>query len=471
MGDSDWNFDNYYLWRNSYPECGGKSQSPINIDTSPEIMEECSIMCQLDMRYKKSTCRVNLNEQNMITLEYEPGSYAKFNETPFPLTKIYIHTPSMHTIDGERYDAEIIMVHSADSSGDGSGSSSGSSSGSGSGSGSSSGSGSGIMICKLLNRGGTEYGNEQEFFNEFFFRIPKKSTDYFVDVPVSNEWSASKLLPIKNTSFFMYDGSLPFPPCEENYKVIVFEEIGNIGNTNFELLKENIGSNNRPVQPLNDRKIFYNPGRKLERQKTRRLLASNDKFLKCVEEGNIPKKKTEIIKTKEIFIDEKMADSSAKMIKITFMCITFLLLLTLAYFFVLFLYRGYHAQKFLMVLLPENVKDDVRLNLWKECSGTIGQKVFGDIEAKKIIRKNNQSIRKMESELARGKMKDAIEKNQIMEKIRTMKQGIKSARLSIEGKDPNGNPLYNEKGERISFESGQKSADLSAMGYGMGRRR
>ena len=450
MGDSDWNFDNYYLWRNSYPECGGKFQSPINIDTSPEIMEECSIMCQLDMRYKKSTCRVNLNEQNMITLEYEPGSYAKFNETPFPLTKIYIHTPSMHTIDGERYDAEIIMVHSADSSnGD-------------------SGSGSGIMVCKLLNRGGTEYGNEQEFFNEFFFRIPKKSTDYFVDVPVSNEWSASKLLPIKNTSFFMYDGSLPFPPCEENYKVIVFEEIGNIGNTNFELLKENIGSNNRPVQPLNDRKIFYNPGRKLERQKTRRLLASNDKFLKCVE-GDMPKKKTEIIKTKEIFIDEKMADSSAKMIKITFMCITFILLLTLAYFFILYLYRGYHAQKFLMVLLPENVKDDKRLDLWKECSGTVGQKVFGDIESRKTIRINNQKIRKIESELARGKIKDPIKKNQIIEQIKTMKQGIKSAKLSIEGKDSNGNPLYNEKGERISFESAQKSANLGALGYGMGQ--
>ena len=36
----------------------------------------------------------------------------------------------------------------------------------------------------------------------------------------------------------MYDGSLPFPPCNEKYKVFVFEEIGNIGSTNLELLKE-----------------------------------------------------------------------------------------------------------------------------------------------------------------------------------------------------------------------------------------
>ena len=441
MGDSDWNFNNFYLWRNSYPGCGGKFQSPINIDTSPEVMEECNIMCQLDMRYKKSQCRVNYNEQNMITLEYEPGSYAKFNETPFQLTKIFIHTPSMHTIDGERYDAEIIMLHSTDSSSSKSDNKT---------------SLTGLMVCKLLNRRNNEFGNEQEFFNEFFFRIPKKPVDYYVDVPVSNEWSAEKLLPVKNTSFFMYDGSLPFPPCDENYKVIVFEEIGNIGNTNFDLLKENIGSNNRPTQPLNDRKLFYNPGRKLERQKTRRLLASSDKFLKCVE-TDLPKKNREIVKKpKEVFIDEKMADSSAKMIKITFMCIVFSFLMLLAYMFVVFLYRGYNAQKFLIVLLPENVKDDQRLDSWKECSGTIGQKVFGDIEAKKIIRINNQKIRKIESEISRGKYKNPMKKNMAIEQINTMKQGIKEARLKIEGKDPKGNPLYNEKGERISFESGQK---------------
>ena len=456
MGDSDWNFNNFYLWRNSYPGCGGKFQSPINIDTSPEVMEECNIMCQLDMRYKKSQCRVNYNEQNMITLEYEPGSYAKFNETPFQLTKIFIHTPSMHTIDGERYDAEIIMLHSTDSSSSKSDNKT---------------SLTGLMVCKLLNRRNNEFGNEQEFFNEFFFRIPKKPVDYYVDVPVSNEWSAEKLLPVKNTSFFMYDGSLPFPPCDENYKVIVFEEIGNIGNTNFDLLKENIGSNNRPTQPLNDRKIFYNPGRKLERQKTRRLLASSDKFLKCVE-TDLPKKQREIVnKPKEVFIDEKMADSSAKMIKITFMCIVFIFLMLLAYMFVVFLYRGYNAQKFLIVLLPENVKDDQRLDSWKECSGTIGQKVFGDIEAKKIIRINNQKIRTVESQIARGKFKNPIEKNKAIEQINTMKEGIKNARLRIEGKDPKGNPLYNEKGERISFESTQKMADLSKimgpMGMGM----
>ena len=32
-------------------------------------------------------------------------------------------------------------------------------------------------------------------------------------------------------------------PLAEKFKVIVYEEIGNIGDTNFQLLKENVGKN------------------------------------------------------------------------------------------------------------------------------------------------------------------------------------------------------------------------------------
>ena len=55
----------------------------------------------------------------------------------------------MHISDGERYDAEIIMLHSTDS-----------------GKSDNKTSLTGPMVCKLLNRRGTEFGNEQEFFNE-----------------------------------------------------------------------------------------------------------------------------------------------------------------------------------------------------------------------------------------------------------------------------------------------------------------
>ena len=426
----DWNFSNYYLWRNSFPECSGKEQSPINIDTSPEVIEECSIMCQLNMKYKKSDCRVNLSPQNVITVECSPGSFARYNDTPYELSKIYIHTPSMHTIDGEQFDAEIMMVHSTGSD--------------------NAGGDNGLIVCRLLNRQGKDYGPVQEFLNEFIFKIPRKPIDYFNEVPVSNEWSAEKLLPEKNTSFFMYDGSLPFPPCNEKYKVFVFEEIGNIGSTNLELLRENIGDNSRPTQPLGKRKIFYNPGREIGRTPTRRELATNDKFLKCVESG-APRKKVQLEKPKIKFVDEKMDPLQAKTIKITFMCITFLFLLALAYLTVLYMYRGYYTQKFVMVFLPEHLKGDSITKNWETCSSSVGSKVFNDMEFKKTIYKNKTKIRKLKSEIASGKYaKDQMTAGKANRELQQLENGIKEARLGLEDKTPDGRALYNEKGEVVA---------------------
>ena len=430
----DWNFSNYYLWRNSFPECSGKEQSPINIDTSPEVLEECSIMCQLNMRYKKSECRVNLSPQNVITVEMSTGSYAKYNDTPYELSKVYIHTPSMHTIDGEQFDAEIMMVHNTGSE--------------------NAGSDNGLIVCRLLNRQGNDYGPVQEFLNEFMFKIPRKPIDYFVDVPVSNEWSAEKLLPVKNTSFFMYDGSLPFPPCSENYKVFVFEEIGNIGATNLELLRENIGDNSRPTQPLGNRKIFYNAGREIGRTPTRRELTNNDKFLKCVED-DMPRKKVELVKKKrEKFIDEKMDENTAKLIKLVFMCLTFVFLLILAYLTVMYMYRGYYTQKLIMVMLPEHLKDDAITRTWETCSSSVGAKVFNDIQFKKTIAKNKTRIRKIKSDIASGKfIRDdptGMQEKTANRELKTLEDGIKNARLGLEGKTPDGRPLYNEQGDVVS---------------------
>lgn len=449
----DWNFSNYYLWRNSFPECSGMEQSPIDISTSQDVLEECSIMCQLDLKYKKTECRVNLNKQNLITIEVGPGSFAKYNDVPYELSKIYIHTPSMHKIDGEQFDAEIMMVHSTGSENEGGN--------------------NGIIISRLLSNEGKDFGNIQEFLNEFIFKIPRKPIDYFVDVSVSDEWSAKKLLPEKNTSFFMYDGSLPFPPCIEKYKVFVFEEIGNIGSTNLQLLKENIGNNSRPVQPLGKRKIFYNTGKLIERIPTKRELANSNKFLKCVESGP-KKKKADPIKAKnEKFVDEKMSPLTAKTIKVTFMCITFLALLILAYLTVCYMYRGYYTQKLLMVLLPKQLKDGDALQSWETCSGSVGSKVFNDIEFKKTIYNSRTKIRKLKAKISRGDFvrgdpTGMMQKNANRE-LKALEDGLKAARMGLQGKTPDGRELYNEKGEIIAtkFRKDQlKTISPEMMGYG-----
>ena len=161
---------------------------------------------------------------------------------------------------------------------------------------------------------------------------------------------------------------MPFPDCAEGYKIIVYEEIGNIGNTNFNLLKENIGSNSRPVQMVGNRKVFYNPGKNLTDSPTTRDIVTDDKFLKCVKTDE--DKPLPTIKMKS-FVDEKLDEKTFYKIKVGFMLITFISLVILGYFFVLYLYKMMYVQKMFKVFLPGEVMTSDRLNKWNKCSSDL----------------------------------------------------------------------------------------------------
>jgi carbonic anhydrase len=62
-------------------------------------------------------------------------------------------------------------------------------------------------------------------------------------------------------SYFRYTGSLTVPPCTENVVWSVLGKVRQISKEQLELLKAPLpGSDNRPTQPLNGRKVqFYSP--------------------------------------------------------------------------------------------------------------------------------------------------------------------------------------------------------------------
>ncbi len=354
---SDWSFEDFYLWRNTYAACSSMEQSPINIDT--DILKECNLMCQIETNYKHSKCRLQYTKNNMISIKYDYGSRAKFNGVYYNLTDILIFTPSMHTIDNERFEVEVMMIHKTEQSGNADAKD------------------NGIITSKLLNRYNREHGPEQDFFNEFFFKIPNeapKDDSLYETIDVSTRWNADLLNPKSRSSFFMYDGSLPFPPCTEKFKVIVYEEIGNIGDTNFRLLKENVGKNNRPVQDLGTRKIFYNPGRILKETETNEDTFSHNKFLRCVKRDDVePTQATEEESSNDNneVPDEKLTDDTFKTVKNIFMFIAFMSIVVLSYLFTKYLYRLMYVQKALKVFLPMDVYIGVEEN-WKACSATTG---------------------------------------------------------------------------------------------------
>jgi len=230
-----WSYLNYTKWKTNFPECdpnNNPNQSPININRN-DINLDCGLRCQLQIKYQSSKCYL-VNQNNTITIRYEPGSFIMFQNTWYELIKAEIHLPSAHTVDNNHFDMEIDLYHCLDKT-----------------------CSEGIVLAICLNAG-SEYGNSANFFSQFVNQAPVENTSVEREVEVSPEWNLIDVFP-EDLTFYFYDGSEAHPPCSQGWKWIVFDQPSNIGTTIYKTLKYNIiekrGENIRPIQPLKTREI------------------------------------------------------------------------------------------------------------------------------------------------------------------------------------------------------------------------
>jgi len=353
-----WSFKENLEWKSKFIDCNSVAQSPINIDS--ELSIGCSTLCELKIHYKPSKCHVSFNH-GLLTLKYDTGSYILYKNIYYKLDKITVHTPSLHSIDHEKYDMEICLFHNSGSEKDG-----------------------GVVISCLYEEG-PHYGDTENFFNQFINDTPAFDLDFEEDVEVSSLWNANMLLP-NQRSFYVYSGSMPFPPCYENYHYIVMDNTNHIGATNLNLLRKYLGNNIRPIQPLNNRKVFYSSGETIV-QAEREVTVSNDKFLRCVK-GSQP---TTTISSGPATTTTPVDNTSAfypdtkKTIKSVFTLITVAMIMVNAFFFTKYLFMTGRAQAaiFMMVGKAKFGNIDIRPVWNKVCQGLKER----DIEAKQRIHK------------------------------------------------------------------------------------
>jgi len=280
-----------------YPICkNGKKQSPINIDTSTfdNFKNRCDVDCKLAVSYQPSDCNI-INEKNIPTIYFNGDSFISYDghkseqdenyhfggdKNIFNLKKATLHTPSMHTINGENYDLEVMLYHNSISSmneraynnskknnneDDNNNDDSWESENKG-------------IIISLFYKIGHDKGQPNEFFSQFMNRIPTRSTKKEIKIPVNDDWGPKLLLP-KNKGFFTYAGSLPKQPCNQNWYYIVFEEAGIISKTLFEAFKLVFArKTNRLTQRLNGRTISYNNSAKFDKENILMINEINEKM-------------------------------------------------------------------------------------------------------------------------------------------------------------------------------------------------
>tara|TARA_B110001469_G_scaffold127733_1_gene150119 strand:- start:2817 stop:4214 length:1398 start_codon:yes stop_codon:yes gene_type:complete len=338
-----WAYSESFLWGNDFPQCVNLNQSPIDLDTTD--LKECRTMCNIKHKFKNSNCFIGYKNKT-ISIKYDDGSYTEFEDTLYELDEISIHSPSLHSIDGQKFDLEVCMVHKlTDNSNEN----------------------AGVIVSCMFERG-PDFGNPEDFISQIINHIPIDEIDYDKEINVSPNWNASLLIPEKS-GYFSYTGSLPYPPCQESYKVFVYEKIGRIGETNIETFKRYLGNNTRPIRPLGKRTVFYTPYMKTTLS-DRKVFKSNNKYLKCYRE----KTSKTIVPTKPVsntVIQDGLSDTSLTTIRNIFLIIIVFLIIANSYYFVKFLFRHFYVQKALRMFGGrENIPKET-VNSWKTCQGKI----------------------------------------------------------------------------------------------------
>lgn len=169
------------------------SKAPINIPK--ESKDLCVEKCSLKFDYGKSSLSIK-NKGNYLALGYDASTTnVKYNANKMEIHEVRIYTPSLHTYDGVRAEAEMIIVHS--------------------------GFGKNLLVCipmKSSDGSGSGASTFSQMLLESARRIPNSGDATTIN---SLTWSLNDFVPNKKP-LFSYTSNLPYEPCTGIYDYIVF---------------------------------------------------------------------------------------------------------------------------------------------------------------------------------------------------------------------------------------------------------
>lgn len=173
-----------------------KANSPIDI-TETGTSGSCNQKCYYIFDYNDSTCKVERND-NFLKFDYDSSSKtpAKISGIDLNVGEVRIYCPSLHTFDGKRTVAEMVIGHG--------------------------GNGTALLVCIPITVS-TENSEGSVLLNQIISqtqRLAPNSGD--TAVLTTSGFNLNKLVP--RTEFYFYEGTLPFEPCTGNYGIIVFKK-------------------------------------------------------------------------------------------------------------------------------------------------------------------------------------------------------------------------------------------------------
>jgi len=228
------------FWKYSYPICGGDLQSPIDIVKSNLTVSTNLSNLQL---VSNKTCediklvnnghawQVNLDCQSSFQLEWE-GKY-------FFMKQFHFHSPSEHTIDGQKYDAEVHLVHVSDDEE--------------------------FLVLGVLLVSVHDFPLNNFFSNLMTENFTLSGNSYSTEESID---PYARCLP-KSRSYYTYLGSLTTPPCSEGVRWILMKDVLAVDSVQLTRMQNILryktfntqvsdrGMNARPLQNINSREVLF----------------------------------------------------------------------------------------------------------------------------------------------------------------------------------------------------------------------
>ncbi|KAJ7001985.1 alpha carbonic anhydrase 7-like [Populus alba x Populus x berolinensis] len=232
--EREFNYDPYSEkgpahWGRIRPEwsacSNGTMQSPI--DLLNEIVDIVPDLGRLNRSYKPGNAILK-NRGHDIMLKWESGAgIIEINGTEYVLNQCHWHSPSEHTIDGERFALELHMVHE---SLDGK-----------------------IAVVGILYKIGRPDSFLSSLTKQLEYVAGTTERDTVVGVVDPRN------IKIGSRKYYRYLGSLTTPPCTENVVWTVVKKVRTVTKEQVQLLRvavhDDSDTNARPLQPLNGRTV------------------------------------------------------------------------------------------------------------------------------------------------------------------------------------------------------------------------
>ncbi|XP_053206426.1 carbonic anhydrase 1-like [Panonychus citri] len=249
----DWTYEDQKAWVTNITHCGGDKQSPINLDSSKARVDKT-----LTLDIKKYDRLIDTafvySTGHSLKLEFESRGVYLLSGTvvdrPYELLQVHIHwginsmSGSEHSIDGERFSAEVHFVHRntkyANESSysvlqkvDG------------------------LTVLGVIAKN----GDPNPGVDILLEAMQSNSSD--IKYPVKKPFDLNHLLPSNKKSFFKYSGSLTTPTCNEVVNWIVMKDFITVSNDQIDRLRNLISPSEtvmqtvvRDLQPLQGRTVF-----------------------------------------------------------------------------------------------------------------------------------------------------------------------------------------------------------------------